>query len=98
MMSTNMSCVFMVPPSVRVCTFCSGIANGGGGLPNDERVGVVFVGNVGNLHAEVAGIRRVQQCRFDADHARADETLELTVEVLHAVEGAVAHGVDKRTA
>lgn len=89
----------LVPPFAAAVAFTTAFGFGrrwavhlAGGLPHNQRV---LVRHVGQRHPQVAGVGRVEIRGALRDGAGAHQLLELAVEILHAVEGAVAHGVEQ---
>src|SRR6266699_7160592 len=50
---------------------------------------------IGHFQAEIPGIGRIGQAGFEIDDSRANEFVNFTVEMLHTLGAAIAHGIEK---
>src|SRR6266851_10325729 len=59
---------------------------------------LTFLKIIRHFEAKIPRICRIGHSSFEIDNARADEPVNLAVEVLHAFGAAIAHGIEKRFA
>src|SRR5882762_7649477 len=57
-----------------------------------------LVEEIGHFQAQISSIRRIRQTGFEINDPRANELVNLAIEVLHALGAAIAHGIEKRLA
>ena len=54
----------------------------------------VPIDEIGELQAEVAGVRRIGESGFDIYDCGANQLFDFSVEILHAFRVAIAHGIE----